>query len=72
MLTASIIEGQIKATEVYRNTPFEHMLTAEPLQLTFRCAWRVAAAGVRIQTVGAVKSEAPLLDLGSKQHNIQH
>ena len=51
----SVLEPEVQAPEIYRNTPFEHLMTAEGRQVVI-CAVFVPVAQTWIATGGTVQS----------------
>ena len=56
----TVMEPDIQVPEVYRNTPFEHVTTAEAGQVVVVCTVFVAAPQAWVAKAGAVQSKAPL------------
>jgi len=56
----TVMEPETQAPEVYRNTPFEHVLTADIGQLIVICTTPLAAPRGWIATTGMIQVANPL------------
>jgi hypothetical protein len=56
----TVLEPEAQAPEVYRNTPFEHLLTADAGQLVVMCTIPIPAAQAWVVKAGTVQVGAPL------------
>ncbi len=55
MAKALCLGPEVKAPEIYRNSPFEYLLTAEMGQVHVVCAKPLSAAQQRVAKVGTIQ-----------------
>ena len=60
MVNTAFLEPEVKAPEIYRNTPFEYVLTAEMGQAHIACAKLLPAGQLRVARASTVQISPPL------------
>jgi len=60
MAQSALVEPEVQVSEVYRNTPFEYLTTADAGQLVVTCTKVIPAARPWVAKGGIVQVTAPL------------